>query len=807
MPQLSDLLALASVYQGCFEASAVYKVLVHHLGSVLGARAVLLWTRMRAGDGLTCADSWFQPGSPFRPCSEAVTEGFLFDLLDAERAHRFGEEEIAPESLTHLGENDRERVTTALYAPITTRLGAVGVVEILNGRQGEFSPDDAAYVEEACRVTAGALNFFNALDEERSSSMATVERLTALYDISRVFSSTLELSELLPIMAEKIRDILQAGACNIWLVESEANELKFAQQAGEDPTTGQTARLPLGEGLLGQVANQGAPRLVESAEAEPQLEERRQAGGDFELRTLMCAPLLKDATVIGIVEVINKAGGSAFNDDDLFFLSSMCEQASIALTNANLFNAERRANDFHALLTTSKELTSTLNLDHVLTTVVHQAATVVTFDLCAIGIFDRSQFVLGAVSGEAEVPKTPKMEQLRKVMEWVAAQEGPVSADRHEEGWAMSPDGEVQVLTQFMDEQGYGGFHAIPLRDDQGCVGVLALLSEQADFLTAGNLEILSILASQTTVAVRNARLYQEVPLASFLRPFLKSKHKLEEVTYGRWVELGWKTAIVIGLLVIVPWKFRIQTNATVVPAEKRVVSAEVSGVVQSVLVREGQQVHAGDVLASLADFDYRMQLENTLSNLNLARRQLEEAQARRDWPTVSQAQLSMDLRKAEADLYREKVQKAQLRSPITGVVVTPRVEEKAGQLLKMGDPFCEVVDEDRMAVEMNVPETEVAWVHPAASVALKLNALPTKTMMGQVERVSPQTITAEEEEFFVTRAVFSNPGRAARPGMAGQAKITAAGGWFKTGWYPVGFVMLRAPTSWAWRRIWSLIP
>ena len=82
-------------------------------------------------------------------------------------------------------------------------------MEILNRVRGEFSPDDAAYVEEACRLTAGALNFLASLDEERSASIATVDRLTALYDISRVFSSTLELSELLPIMAEKIRDILQ----------------------------------------------------------------------------------------------------------------------------------------------------------------------------------------------------------------------------------------------------------------------------------------------------------------------------------------------------------------------------------------------------------------------------------------------------------------------------------------------------------------------------------------------------------------------------------------------------------------------
>jgi putative peptide zinc metalloprotease protein len=111
------------------------------------------------------------------------------------------------------------------------------------------------------------------------------------------------------------------------------------------------------------------------------------------------------------------------------------------------------------------------------------------------------------------------------------------------------------------------------------------------------------------------------------------------------------------------------------------------------------------------------------------------------------------------------------------------------------------------MAVEMNVPETDIVWIRPGAKVALKLNALPTQTVVGQIERVSTQTITAEEEEFFVTRAIFPNPGRAARSGMAGQAKISAGGGWFQTGWYPVGFVMLRGPTSWAWRKLWLLIP
>jgi hypothetical protein len=42
---------------------------------------------------------------------------------------------------------------------------------------------------------------------------------------------------------------------------------------------------------------------------------------------------------------------------------------------------------------------------------------------------------------------------------------------------------------------------------------------------------------------------------------------------------------------------------------------------------------------------------------------------------------------------------------------------------------------------------------------------------------------------------------------MAGQAKITSAGGWFHSGWYPVGYVLLRGPTQWAWRKVWALLP
>jgi RND family efflux transporter MFP subunit len=807
MEQLSSLFELSVGFHSCNSIDSFAKTLATHVGRYLEARAAMVWLRQESGGELLCQSRWFEAGLRLEFAPGQASEGILAEMLARSRARRLDEEEIEPEMFPHLAEDDRERVATALYAPIPTSKDVAGVLEILNKRTGEFTANDAGFVEEACRLAGRVLDALRAVEQEKWSSLETIERLTALYDVASTFTSTLELEDLLPLMAEKIQGNLGALACNFWLVDSETNELLCAQQAGEDPTTNKGSRLQIGEGLAGGVAQTGQARLVSSAQDEPGLEARLQASEEYQIQSLMCAPLLKEERVLGVVEVVNRSDGKPFDEDDLFYLTNMCEQASNALNNANLLQAERKVHTLDALLAISKEITSTLNLDHVLTTVVHEAATVVPFDQCVIGLYDRHRFILGAVSGEAEVPRTREMEQLRELLAWVAEQSEAVSADQTEEGWKVKPEGANAAVVRYLEKQGLSGFYAMPLRDEQGTVGVLALLSNTAEFLSQSHLEVLAILASQITVAIRNARLYQEVPLLSIWQPMLKSKRKLEGITASRWLEIASKAGIAALLLIVVPWKYRIQTNATVVPAERRIVSAEVSGVVQRVPVREGQRVSAGDELARLDDSDDKIRLQRALTDLALAHRQLAEAEEKRDWAGAGQARLNMDLHQAEVNLYQEKVDKARLRASIHGVVVTPKVEEKTGKLLKVGDAFCELVDQDHLAVEMNVPETDISLIRTGAPVALKLNAFPTLTIRGTVDHVSPQTISAEGEQFFVTRALFPNPDVQARDGMAGQAKITSAGGWFHSGWYPVGYMLLRAPTQWAWRKAWALLP
>lgn len=815
MESSSALFELASVSLACRDQDTLLKTFAARAGAVIGARGVLVWlSDPESEDGaLACRMRWSEPGERFQPAGEESEDGLLAEVFEefseSGGTRRVGAKEVDAGELAHLDEASRGRVKTMLFATLPGAQGAIGVVEALNKRSGEFTAEDAQFLEEAGKLAGQALTNLTAIEQERESQLATLERLTALYDLGRTFTSTLELAELLPIVAGKIRDILGAAACNLWLADAAAGELFLAQKVGEEPSAEEGARVSMSEGLLGEVAQTANAKLIEEAGEDEALAERREtAGEEFEIQTWMAAPLRKEDQILGVVELVNKADGEAFTEEDLFFLSSISEQAAVALHNANLLESERKVHALDALLKISQEITSTLDLDHVLTTVVHEASTIIPFDKCVIGFYDRGRFILGAVSGETEVPKTREMNALRDRLQWVAEQEGAIAADMYDDGWHMSPDEARAQFASFLEEHEYNGFYALALRDDQGNLGTLALLSGDADFLTDNHKETLTILANQTTVAIRNAQLYQQVPLMNLLQPLAQRKQKLmASVSKGRWVEHSQRAALIALALAVIPWPMRVGTDATVVPAERRRVSTIEGGVVQRVFVHEGDAVQAGQMLAQLDDGQDRVKLAQATADLEQARRELAEAEYRNDPAAAGQARIRADLHTAETNLEQQRIQDAQLRAPIPGVVVTPKVEDKTGTMIPPGESFCEIVAQDRMAAEMSVAESDLGLVQTGETVSLKLNAFPTRTFEGRVDRVGTQAHAESGEQYFLIRAVFENPGGRARDGMVGRARVQARGGWFHSGWYPIGYVILRSPFRWAWQKAWGLLP
>src|SRR3984957_4447728 len=235
MEASSALYELASVSLACRDQDTLLKAFAARVGAALGARAVFVWTNAgltdNNGDGgkLICRMRWSEVGERFS-LSGDTEDGMLSEIYEAAESRKFPAGEIEPESFEHLDETPRGRLKSALFASLPGDAAPAGVVEVLNKRSGDFNAEDTHFLEEACRLAGYALTNLSAIEGERHTQLSTLERLTALYDLGRTFTSTLELSELLPIVAVKIRDLLGAGACNLWLAAGD--ELRMANTAG-----------------------------------------------------------------------------------------------------------------------------------------------------------------------------------------------------------------------------------------------------------------------------------------------------------------------------------------------------------------------------------------------------------------------------------------------------------------------------------------------------------------------------------------------------------------------------------------------
>jgi len=616
-----------------------------------------------------------------------------------------------------------------------------------------------------------------------------------MYDLEKVFNSTLEMDELLGTIAKKFQEVMNVQAVNLWMVSDDALELVSSD--GYDPTVKIGMVQKAGEGIAGDISDSGEVVLLDDAEDE-RLQKRNAGIEDGAVFSILAAPLLEHENLVGVVEAINRLDGLPFDEDDEFLLTNICETASNALHNASLLQAERKVEILEALVKVSGEITSTLDLDHVLEAIVNGPATVIPYERAAIALDQRGRVRVKAVSGVAKInPEDPDIARLQELLEWSSQSSEPIFVVQHGDEVAEERAETRAKFQSYFASSGMRAYHALPLADDDGRVGVLSFESSDPDFLNSAHMEMIKVLAGQATVALRNASLYREVPFIDVLQPFLEKKRKfLALEKRRRWALVAGVTALLL-FLAAFPLPLRVDGPAVVGPAHSAKVQPEVAGVVNAVNVREGAPVKRGDVLASLADWQYRAELAATKSKYETAISQMNHALAGNDGTEAGIARVQADYWNSEVARAGERLEKTQLRSPIDGVVATAHIEDSVGRDLKPGDTFAEIVDASRASVDVAIDEHDVSLLRPGEEAAVKLEGFPTRTFRGELTVVSPKGQLQGDEHVFFARVSIPNSDGLIRTGMQGRSKIFTA-------WRPAGEVFFRRPAMWLWSKIWS---
>jgi RND family efflux transporter MFP subunit len=720
---------------------------------------------------------------------------WLFETPDSFPAEQqvYGKNRLSREDYAHL--NATRTIGALAYLPVEYEGQLAGALEIVVF-SGSIEPRQLNSLAPILRLTAPALLSGELFEQQRQTLLDSVHRMSQMYDLEKSLNATLEMDAVIAMVPAKAVAMLPCQAMHLWLFDGA--DLRLVSSEGSDDTVEVGATEAPGEGYVADMAEEGEPLLI-ADESDERLQARNarrpEQSAVAPVSDVLLVPLMQDDAEIGVLEAINREN-HPFDEDDLFLLSSMAGTIANALKNASLMMAERKLEILKVLVQVSSEITSTLRLDRLLQIIVNSPQGVLPYELCVIALDVRGRLQLKAVSGMSSLPiGDAQVERLQALTRWLSSQDESLHLrlTGEEEGAALPPE-----VAKHFDETGYRALYTLPLSDDQGRVGVLFYESSDPDFLGVAQIEMIKVVAGQATVALRNALLYREVPLMGLIGSLAEKKAVLFRTSRGRRMAYAVAAAATALFLCIFPLPMRVDGEAVIAPQHMATVTAPDEGNVDRVYVREGQHVNAGDVLASMTDWEWRARLAAANAHYQEAMLQMQGDLARGSAQS-GEDRAQAEFLRSEAARIRAQVDGAQLRSPIEGVIATPNLENAAGEHLDSGAAFAQVLDLSSAVTEAAVSQQDIALIRRGQSVAIKMDTYPQRTWRAAVSLVSPDAEITNGQRTFAVEVPMTNTGDTLRAGMSGEAKIFI-------GWRPAGYVLLRRPALWVWQTLWNWI-
>jgi GAF domain-containing protein len=626
-----------------------------------------------------------------------------------------------------------------------------------------------------------------------------VERLRLLRSIGLELSASLDFDELLPKVFDRVVAALGAKGGSIWIADGDVLRCRIAVGGRGDRLVG--AEVPVGSGFVGDVAQRQGTAMVsraaDDARFDPSL--ATESAGQNVMATAMVA----SGVTVGAIQVTDKTTGDGiFDERDRDLLEGLAATAAIALRNAQLHAAEKRAGDLAVLLDISREITATLDLDRVLQSVVNLASRALPFERAAVALYEKGRCDVRAVAGEETVdPKDPKLQDLVARAEWAAGRGEPLYLVERR---APGSDAERMFVTIFgpdLETDGVESGLYLPLKDEEGILGVLVFESGTVDFASPTQREVSAILANQTAVALRNAQLYHQVPMVDALGALAAKREALRAMPRRRLQIYAAVAILALSALLLIRWPFRVPgEHATFRAASFTPVRAMVAGVVERIPVTEGTVVPRGTPVAYLRATGLRADREATTAEAAAADRLATLAASRGDPSEERLHRIRADALRREVALLDEEVELTTLRAPVGGTVLTSRVQELVGRSLEEGDQLLALGRTDSLELEFGVVQGDIGRVRLGQEVRLRVDAMPQRTFTGVVTSIAPMPRDSAAEVEYPVRALVANPDDALKPSMSAYVRVL-------TDPASVAARLVRGPVRWTrllWWRMWS---
>jgi len=370
-------------------------------------------------------------------------------------------------------------------------------------------------------------------EQERKRSL----QLAALNAVIATVSESLDLNMVLREALDKVMEVMKVEAGMVLLVNEQGELIPAIYRGLPREIAEMSPPMKVGEGLSGKVVQSGEPMVVDDVSADPEAMIARVRGEGF--KDWVSVPLTAKDRVLGTLDISSRKK-RPFTSQDVQLLSSIGSQIGVVIENARLYEeTQHRVQALAFLNEIGRTMTSSLDLEQILTTVMKETALVLKTEAASVLLLDEesSELVFEAAVG----PRSEKVKGLRLplgqgIAGWVIREDQPLLVPEIKEDprFYSGIDGATGFVTRSV--------LAVPLKVKGKVIGVIEAVNKTEGDFSQTDVELLSSMAQSAAIAIENARLYEaiegysrtlEKKVALRTRNLAEEKSKLDAILHN----------------------------------------------------------------------------------------------------------------------------------------------------------------------------------------------------------------------------------------------------------------------------------
>ena len=273
-----------------------------------------------------------------------------YQILDLTTMPQSGDR--SPAVLQLLGMLNEAQVRSLLIIPLVAQDTVIGALAFATlGQIRHFDDQEISVARLMASQLAAAITSFRMIEEasRREAELAT------LNDIAAAVTSSLDPREIYHLVMEKINQFFRVDAGSLLMLDEETGELVFVMtlEEGQEKLVG--LRVPAGMGIVGDVARTQQYAIVHDVDRDPRFYRAVSDGIGYNVRSILCVPIVVKGRSIGVIELLNKRTGH-FTEEEAIRLTRMAATIGIAIENAHLFQQVSTVRDrFEAIVNSTND--------------------------------------------------------------------------------------------------------------------------------------------------------------------------------------------------------------------------------------------------------------------------------------------------------------------------------------------------------------------------------------------------------------------------------------------------------------------